>query len=90
MTSVYSTYEAKARFSELMRQVRSGQSITVTYRGREVAEIRPIEHQETSLESRVRRLESKGIVGPAGKRRGSFAAIASREGGLKRFLESRD
>ena len=39
----YSTYEAKARFSEVLRQVRAGTTVTVTYRGEPVAEIRPIE-----------------------------------------------
>ncbi len=33
----YSTYEAKARFSELPRKVRDGASMIVIYRGEEVA-----------------------------------------------------
>ena len=39
MAPTYSTYEAKARFSEVMRKVRSGQRVRITYRGEEIAEI---------------------------------------------------
>lgn len=42
MSKVYSTYEAKSRFSEIIRQVRGGQVARVSYHGREVAEIRPV------------------------------------------------
>ena len=38
----YSTYEAKARFSEVLRHVREGRTVTVSYRGEPVAEIRSI------------------------------------------------
>lgn len=90
MPPVYSTYEAKARFSEVLRQVRAGQRVTVSYRGKEVAEIRPIESEGSSLEARLRSLEADGIVGPAGRRRGRLAPLATKEGALKRFLDSRD
>ena len=39
----YSIHEAKARFSEIIRQVREGKTVAVSYRGKPVAEIRPIE-----------------------------------------------
>lgn len=39
MSDTYSTYEAKARFSEIIRKVRSGKHVRITYRGREVAEV---------------------------------------------------
>lgn len=42
----YSTHDAKARFSELVRKVREGRSVTITYRGEPVAELRPIERLE--------------------------------------------
>lgn len=90
MPHVYSTYEAKARFSEVLRQVRAGQRVRVTYRGREVAEIRPLEPEESSLEARLNSFEAEGIVGPAGRRRGRLAPLATKEGALERFLDSRD
>ena len=33
MARVYSTYEAKAKLSEILRKVRAGQSIGISYRG---------------------------------------------------------
>lgn len=44
----YSVSEAKARFSEVIRQVRAGSIVTITYRGEPVAEIHPIEPQRDS------------------------------------------
>ena len=41
MATTYSTYEAKARFSEILRRVREGRSVNITYHGEVVAEIRP-------------------------------------------------
>lgn len=40
---VYSTYDAKARFSEVIRHVREGRTVIVTYQGDPVAEIRPLD-----------------------------------------------
>ena len=89
MATTYSTYEAKARFSEIMRKVREGKHIYISYRGREVAEIRPLEKQD-SLEGRIRRLEERGVIGPRTTPKGKLEPIADRPGALKRFLESRD
>lgn len=87
--STYSTYEAKARFSEILRKVRAGESVYVSYRGREVAEIRPIERDET-MEDRYRRLVERGEIAPARDPGARPARLASRPGALARFLESRD
>lgn len=38
----YSASEAKDRFSEVLRHVREGETVTVTYRGEPVAEVRPL------------------------------------------------
>ena len=89
MAKTYSTYEAKAKFSEILRKVRAGESVYVSYRGEEVAEIRPVETRET-LERRLRRLEEQGVVTPRKKPRRPLGPIARRPGALQRFLESRD
>lgn len=57
----YSTYEAKARLSELLRKVRSGQVVTLTHRGEPIAEIRPIAGSESRLEDRLRHLASREL-----------------------------
>ena len=61
----YSTYEAKARFSELLRKVRAGQVVRVTHRGEVVAEVRPTAQSGSSLEARLDDLETRGALVPA-------------------------
>ena len=69
MGITYTTYEAKARVSEVMRQVREGKTVTVSYRGEPVAEIRPLEKRKQTLEERIKELELRGVlVGPRKKR----------------------
>ncbi|HSR69650.1 MAG TPA: type II toxin-antitoxin system prevent-host-death family antitoxin [Acidobacteriota bacterium] len=89
---VYSTYEAKAKFSEIMRKVRAGQHVFVTFHGRKVAEIRPIAQEEQSLEDRVRQLRQEGVMVPSSYPRphGMPKPIAVPSGALRRFLEERD
>ena len=91
MAITYSIYEAKARFSEVIRQVRSGKTVTVSYRGEPVAEIRSIRQQRTpTLESRLAELERAGsLVRPANPRR-KLGPVEQRPGALARFLAERD
>ena len=85
----YSTYEAKARFSEVLRLVREGKTVTVLYRGEPVAEIRSLE-RPTTIEQRTQELERRGVlVGPSGSRI-PFEAGVHMPGALERFLEERD
>jgi prevent-host-death family protein len=91
MTRVFSTYEAKAKFSEIIRKVRGGERVVIAYRGKQVAEIRPIQEQELlNLEDRCRRLEEDGILSRAAEPSGPLAPIARRPGALARFLASRE
>ncbi len=89
MPTTYSTYEAKAKFSEILRKVRAGESVYVTYRGEEVAEIRPVEKAD-DLAARLEELRARGILSGPAARRGELKPVARRPGALKRFLESRD
>jgi prevent-host-death family protein len=89
MEVVYSTYDAKAKFSEILRRVRAGQRVLITYRGETVAEVRPI-GDGGGIEDRLRRAEGSGTVSERAERRGQLRPLAKREGGLRRFLESRD
>jgi prevent-host-death family protein len=90
MSDVYSTYEAKTRFSEIIRKVREGKTVSVTYRGEPVAEIRPLPEEGESLERRLSRLADNGILVRAAERRGKLRRVARRPGALERFLEERD
>lgn len=85
----YPTYAAKARFSEILRRVREGRTVTVTYQGEPVAEIRPLD-RAGGTNARMEWLRSRGtLVGPARKPSG-FRAVQVRPGALERFLVDRD
>ena len=89
MADTYSTYDAKARFSEVIRKVRRGKRIVIEYHGEPVAEILPIAAAPQPLAARVVALERAGAIAPAagGSR---YRPVARRPGSLKRFLGERD
>ena len=85
----YSTYDAKARFSEILRKVRAGQHVIVSYRGEAVAEIRPV-YEAGGTEAAVRELEEQGVLARATAPAGPLEPLAHKLGALKRFLQSRE
>jgi prevent-host-death family protein len=90
MASVYSISEAKARFGEILRQVQAGGRVVITYRGRPVAEVRPLAEQETDLAGRLQRLQETGVVTGNGEAGWSPRPLVRREGALSRFLAGRE
>ena len=89
MEVIYSVYEAKARFSEVIRQVREGRTVTVSYRGEPVAEISPVERQqEPTLDQRLRDLERQGAL-VRSRAKHALRPIERRDGALARFLAER-
>jgi len=90
VSRVYSTYEAKAKFSEVLRKVRAGQRVLITFRGEIVAQMAPVEPAKQTLASRLEQLEATGVIGPPGKPSGGFPRFQRRPGALTRFLRSRD
>ena len=90
MAITYSTYEAKSRFSEVIRQVREGNTVTVSYRGEPVAEIRPIPKVPQTIEERLDELERQGVLERAKGPRTPFKVGEHKPGALKRFLEDRN
>ena len=89
MNVVYSTYDAKARFSEVMRLVREGRTVTITYRGAPVAEIRPIEPRPESVEEHFAELEKRGLLVPSREPRIPLRPGPRTAGALARFLAER-
>ena len=95
MPREYSLYEAKAKLSALIRQVREGRSVVITVHGQPAAELRPIERtapKQTNAE-RYEELTRRGLVTPARVRPSDAQAWpvgARKPGALKRFLEERD
>lgn len=90
MNPVYSTYEAKSRFSEVLRLVRGGTAVTISYRGDPVAEIRPLASEAMSIEEHFTRLEERGIVVPAEDPKSPLKVGPPNPGGLARFFADRN
>ena len=90
MAITYSTYEAKSRFSEVIRQVREGSTVIVSYRGAPVAEIRPIQRDSQTIEERLDELERRGVLERPKEPRIPLRVGAHREGALDRFLSDRN
>ena len=84
----YSIDQAKARFSEVIRQVRAGMTVTVSYQGEPVAEIRSIGPTPT-LDERLTDLERSGSLVPPSIPRRTFRPVERRPGALARFLDGR-
>lgn len=89
MPKTYSTYEAKARLSELLDRVRKGDIVTITHRGEPVAELRPITRSDAPLAQRLDELRRRGVISTP-ERRGAFKPLAKKKGALQRFLDSRE
>ncbi len=87
--TTYSMYEAKAKFSKVIRTVREGRAVTVSYRGEPVAEIRPIKPRAETIEERLEALEMSGALISPEDPRVMLGPIARRPGALARFLEDR-
>ena len=88
--TTYSLYEAKARFSEVIRLVRQGSTVTVTYRGKPVARIQPLEGESSELEEHLRRFEDAGVLRAPSDPTAPLERIARRPGALGRFLAERE
>ena len=90
VNATYSTYEAKARFSEVLRLVCSGTPVTVTRRGEPVAEIRPIQKPPPTVGERLDELERRGVLVRSLAPPKPLTRVARRAGALNRFLAERN
>lgn len=90
MKDTYSLYEAKARLSALVRQVREGRRVIITVHGKPAVELRPFHAKAGGIDARIADLTARGILAPAQDPRAPLKVGPKRPGALKRFLESRD
>jgi prevent-host-death family protein len=93
MKRTYSLYEAKAKLSQIVREVRQHRhSVTISYHGEPVVEIRPVdtEAEADPLRRRMRMLEEQGALSPARPDAPPLRPIAKRPGALERFLAERE
>ena len=64
--------EAKVQLSKLLQWVRKGQVVVLTRRGRPIGKIIPIETEDLPLAERLRRLEERGVIEPAPRRKRGY------------------
>jgi prevent-host-death family protein len=94
MPDEYSLYDAKAKLSALVRQVREGRSVIITVHGEPVAELRPYQKPDRpqTVEERIAELTARGEIIPARMKPSDPAAFrlgSPRPGALQRFLDDR-
>jgi prevent-host-death family protein len=96
MPERYSIYDAKAKLSALVREVReAGRSFYITVHGEAVAELRPIDANAGDVqtnEERIEELTDQGVITPARLSPSdprAFPVGAHVPGGLQRFLDDR-
>ncbi len=90
MTETYSTYDAKAKLSEILRKVESGRTIQISRHGMPIAEIRPLRPGPTRLADRIDELTDAGVLTKAVDPDAVLRPVAVRPGALARFLADRD
>ena len=86
----YSMHDARARFSEVIRHVRDGKTVTVSRRGEPVAEIRPVPQSSETIEERLDEFERRGALACSGKPWKLSARVTGRPSALERFLADRN
>ena len=89
VSETYSTYEAKAKLSEILRKVESGRTVLISRHGKPVAEVRPA-RAATGLEQRIDELARQGALIHAKAGKSDWRPIARRPGALRRFLADRN
>lgn len=89
MTFKSSIQKAGMRFSKIVRRVRGGRVVTVSYRNEPAAEIQSIEPTPT-LGERLSDLERSGSLVRSSVPRQTFRPVERRTGALSRFLAERE
>ena len=90
MAMTYTTYEARAKFLEVLRQVREGEVVTVSYHGEPVAEIGLPARRKQTQEERDRELERMGALQGPKVKRIPYMEGENIPGALELFLAERD
>lgn len=89
MARPYPVHEAKARLSYILRQVQRGATVTITDRGRPVAQVVAVP-EAGDLTTRLDVLERAGELSAKPKKHAALRPIVRRPGALRRFLRERE
>ena len=89
MAKTYPIYEAKAKLSALLREVKRGRRVTISERGEPIAVITPVK-RSGDLASRLEELERAGVIQRAAAPLAQIHPLARKPGALRRFLETRE
>ncbi|MHB1863984.1 MAG: type II toxin-antitoxin system Phd/YefM family antitoxin [Gemmatimonadaceae bacterium] len=90
MRTTYSLYEAKARLSAIVRQVREGHAVIVTVHGEPAVEIRPVAPPRAGLAARLEDLARQGALVEPRDPEAPLAVGPRMRGALRRFLAERN
>jgi prevent-host-death family protein len=90
VTDTYSTYDAKAKLSVILRKVEQGRVVHISRNGRLIAEVRPVSRATPRLAERIAELTERGIVVPPRDPDATIGPVMNRPGALRRFLEERN
>jgi len=91
MEKQYSIYDAKAKLSEIIRLVKQNRRVTITERGEPVALVIMYNTEEKfNSDERLKELEHNGILVRAKKNIFKTFKGVKKNGGLERFIASRD
>ncbi len=90
MSIVYSTFEAKTKFSELLKLVQAGKTVAISDQGKPFAEIRPVAERQLSNDARLEELCKRGAYIPPKSTLSAFKSCVQRPGAVMGFLEDRN
>lgn len=89
MPDTYSLYEAKAKLSAIVRQVREGHPVIITLHGEPAVEIRAVPTKRQGIGAKLDQMAERALlVRPDHPRK--IEPVSRRPGALKRFLADRD
>ena len=89
MRDTYSLYEAKAKLSAIVRQVREGHPVVITLHGEPAVEIRVVAAARKGIGAKLERMAEHGSLVRAEGPRPAFRTLVRRPGALKHFLDER-
>lgn len=92
MDRTVSTYEAKAKLSDILRRVEAGDEVIITRHDKPIARIVAIRADEDDIDARIDRLRRAGRIVAATSRGawGRMPAGTPARGALARFLADRE